>query len=242
MKWQRSAARIAVMSSKPVLKVDWATHEAAKFACEKWHYSKTLPVGKLVKIGAWEDGKFVGVVLFAWGANRSLGSPYGLEMTQCCELVRIAMTAHKTEVSRVVSIAIKFLRKQSPGLELVVSFADPSAGHHGGIYQAGNWTYTGTCAASFEYRLNGNRLNKRAFTGNQFGKQGSRADVPAGAEKVNVPGKHRYLMPLSDATRVRISALAKPYPKRAKGQDSGHPPELGSSTLTRTLHTPAQDD
>jgi hypothetical protein len=29
---------------------------------------------------------------------------------------------------------------------------------------------------------------------------------------------------------------------RAKGQDSGHPPGLGSSTLTRTLHTPSQDD
>lgn len=222
-------------TSKPTLRIDWATHEAAKFACEKWHYSKTLPVGKLVKVGAWEDGKFIGVVLFAWGANKSLGSPYGLEMTECCELVRIALTNHATPVSRITAFAMKFLRKQSPGLRLIVSFADPSAGHHGGIYQAGNWLYSGTCAATFEYRLNGSRLNKRAYTGNQFGKIGSKTSIPAGAVKVDVPGKHRYLMPLDSEMRAKIATLAKKYPKRVKKQDSEHHSELGGAVPTDTL-------
>ena len=30
------------MSSKPVLRIDWATHEAARYACEKWHYSRCV--------------------------------------------------------------------------------------------------------------------------------------------------------------------------------------------------------
>ena len=34
------------MSSRPELKIDWATHEAAKYACLHWHYSKTIPTGK----------------------------------------------------------------------------------------------------------------------------------------------------------------------------------------------------
>jgi hypothetical protein len=237
MKKPQQPARHAAMSStnKPVLKIDWATHEAAKFACEKWHYSKTLPVGKLVKIGAWEDGKFIGVVLFAWGANKSLGSPYGLEMIECCELVRIALTKHTTTVSKISALAIRFLKKQSPGVRLIVSFADPSAGHHGGIYQAGNWIYSGTCAATFEYRLSGDRLNKRAYTGNQFGKIGNKAKVPIGAVKVPVPGKHRYLMPLDDAMHAKIMPLAKPYPKRVKKQDSEHPSGLGGAVPTDTL-------
>lgn len=232
------------MPVKPKLKIDWASHEAAKYACEKWHYSKCLPVGKLVKVGAWEDEKFIGVVLFAWGANKSLGAPYGLGMTECCELVRIALTNHNAPVSRIAALAMRFLKKQSPGLRLIVSFADPSAGHHGGIYQAGNWVYSGTCAPTFEYRLNGDRLNKRAFTGNQFGKTGSKSEVPAGAVKVSVPGKHRYLMPLDETMRAKIMPLAKPYPKRPKQAEAGPPeqrrcntdPDAPSSANTNEVH------
>ncbi len=219
--------------AKPVLKIDWAAHEAAKFACEKWHYSRTLPVGKLVKIGAWENDVFIGVVLFAWSANKSLGSPYGLQMTECCELVRVALTRHQTPVSRIMTVALRFLKKQCPGIKLVVSFADPTEGHHGGIYQAGNWIYTGKTASSFEYRLNGKRLNKRAYTGGNFGRE--KSEIPAGAERVTVEGKHRYLMPLNKSLHVIISKLSQPYPKRAKGQDSGNPLGLGGSTPTRTL-------
>jgi hypothetical protein len=206
-------------SNKSELKIDWASHDAAKYACEHWHYSKTLPVGKLVKIGVWENSLFIGVVLFAWGANKSLGSPYGLKMTECCELVRIALKKHQTPVSRIKAIAIRFLKSQSPGVRLIVSFADPSANHHGGIYQAGNWIYTGTCAPTFEYWIDGKRLNKRAYTGHNFGN--AKLAIPKGAKKVSMPGKHRYLMPLDDDMRAKIAPLAQPYPTRAKQATTG---------------------
>lgn len=227
-------------TSKPTLKIDWATHEAASFAVKNWHYSKTLPVGKLIKVGVWEDGRFIGVVIYSWGANNNLGKPYGLEMTECCELVRVALTNHKTPVSRIMAIAQKFLVKKSPGLRLIVSFADPSAGHHGGIYQANGWVYCGTSAPSYEFRLNGKRLNKRAFTGSQFGGgKSSIAAIPADAVKVATPGKHRYLMPLDAAMREQIAPLAKPYPKRStrtKEQDAGYHPALDGATPIRALH------
>lgn len=92
------------MSSKPELRIDWATHEAARFACERWHYSRVIPKSKLAKFGVWEDGAFV------------------------------------------------------------------------------------------------------------------------------------YLMPLDDAMREKIAPLAKPYPKRAKKHDAGHPPAVGGAVPTRALH------
>ena len=68
------------MQEKPKLKVDWATHEAAKHSCVNWHYSKCLPAGKLVKIGAWENSKFIGVVIFSRGddiwPNMAMYSPH----------------------------------------------------------------------------------------------------------------------------------------------------------------------
>jgi len=208
--------------SKSDLRIDWATHEAAKYACENWHYTKTLPVGKMVKVGVWECGKFIGVVLFAWGMNRNLGSPYGLRIGECCELVRVAMTTHRNAVSRIIRVSLAFLKNQSPGLRMVVSFADPEQGHLGGIYQAGNWIYAGKSADSFEWVLNGKRLNKRAYTGQQFG-GGARsvASVPSGAVKRKICGKHRYLMPLDSAMRKQIESLSRPYPKRVRSADGG---------------------
>ena len=207
---------------KADLRIDWATHAAAKYACETWHYSKTLPVGKMVKVGAWEHGKFIGVVIFCWGMNRSLGSPYGLDITECCELVRVALGAHDAPVSRIMSLALRFLRQQSPGLRLVVSFADPAEGHHGGIYQATNWIYAGRTAPSFEWRHNGRRLNKRAYTGHNFGS--ARMAPPPGAVRVETEGKHRYLMPLDDDMRACVLPLSRPYPKRQPAGGSGvHP-------------------
>jgi hypothetical protein len=35
--------------SKAILKLDWCSHEAAKYACENWHYSKCVPNQKTVK-------------------------------------------------------------------------------------------------------------------------------------------------------------------------------------------------
>lgn len=203
--------------AKADLKIDWATHEAAKYACENWHYSKCLPAGKLVKVGAWEGGKFVGVVLFGRGATPNLGKPYDLGQDECVELVRIALTRHESPVSRIASLAMKFLYKANPRLRLIVSFADQSQGHHGGIYQAGNWLYNGHGDAANFYMIRGKLTHPRSIGAKGLVQNihGARKLDP-NASVVNVPGKHRYLMPLDDEMRARILPLAKPYPKRAK--------------------------
>ena len=97
------------MNSSSELRIDWATPEAAKYACEKWHYSKCTPKSKVVRFGVWESGKFIGVVLFGSGACPWLGTAYGLNQTQVCELTRIALTNHKTPVSRIMAIILKKL-------------------------------------------------------------------------------------------------------------------------------------
>lgn len=203
--------------SKADLRIDWATHESAKYACINWHYSKCIPVGKLVKVGAWENQKFVGVILFARGATPNLGSPYGLSQDECVELVRIAMTMHETSISRMVSLAIKFLKKSNPKLKMIVSFADQSQGHHGGIYQAGNWIYTGQGSAAKFYMIHGKLTHPRSLGSANLTQNlsGARKKDP-NAKVVEVVGKHRYLMPLDDETKQRILPMSKPYPKRVK--------------------------
>lgn len=197
------------------LRLDWCSHAAATWAVENWHYSRSMPAGKVVRIGAWEDGAFIGAVIFAQGGNMNLGAPYGLTLLEVCELVRVALKSHKTPVSRIMAIALRMLKRHCPGTRLVISFADPTEGHVGGIYQAGGWLYTGRTSDSYEFRLNGKRLQKRAYTGDQFGKPGSKCTLPPGAVRVATVGKHRYLMPLDAETKARLSPRAMPYPKRS---------------------------
>jgi hypothetical protein len=219
-------------SMKPVLKIDWATHEAAKYAVENWHYSESMPAGKLVKVGAWENGKFIGVVLFGRGANNNIGKPYRLEQTAACELVRIALTKHITPVSKIAAIAMRFLKANSPGLRLIISYADPLQGHHGGIYQAGNWIYCGTSQAQQEVMHNGKIMHKRTAN-SLFG-------TIKGMQKSPIMWKHKYLMPLDNEMRKRIFPLSKPYPKRASSETIDTPgihPGKGGETPTDALHS-----
>ena len=190
-----------------------------------------MPAGKSVKVGVWECGEYVGCVVFSRGANNHIGSPYGLEQTQVCELTRVALRGHETPVSRAVSLAAKMLKRQSPELRLLVSYADPKQDHHGGIYQAMNWVYTGSSVAQREaLRNDGSVLHKRSAH-SQFG-------TVKGLPKSDILWKHKYILPLDPAMRAQIAPLAKPYPKRVRSADSGtagDQPDSGGATPTRTL-------
>ena len=205
--------------SKFDLHIDWATHKAASYACLNWHYSKSVPVPPLVKIGAWENKKFIGVIIFSRGASSNLMKPYGLNQDEGCELTRIALTKHNAPVSRIVKLAIQFLKRNSPNLRLIVSFADPQYNHHGGIYQAGNWIYVGDTAKGIEYWKDNKRLHSRQVSEKGWNiQQGKKRKTvrPSECKIVKTPGKHRYIMPLDLQMRNRVMHLSKPYPKRVK--------------------------
>lgn len=221
------------------LKVDWCSHEAARYACENWHYSECMPAGKLVKIGAWENDKFIGCIIFGRGATPNLGKPYHLSQTECCELVRIALREHVTPVSRILALSLKFFKKKNPNIKLVVSFADRSQGHHGGIYQANNWVYTGTGESSTFYSINGKMTHPRSIGAAGFVQnlEGAKK-IDRNAKAIIVPGKHRYLMPLTDDMRKQIMYLSKPYPKRVEPDSKASDIQSGEGGAepTNALH------
>lgn len=223
------------------LKLDWCSHEAAKYAVEHWHYSHDLPAGKSVKIGVWEDNKFIGCVIYSLGANKYIGKPYGLNQPEVCELTRVALAEHKTFTSKIIAQSLKMLKKQSPGLRLVVSYADTNQGHHGGIYQATNWIYQGDTDSYGGQLLNGVVVHRRTVY-SRYGRQDIKwlqENVDPNAHYVKVLPKHKYLMPLDDEMRKQIEPLRKPYPKRERGEiDSAletNPETEGASPIRSLL-------
>jgi hypothetical protein len=124
-----------------------------------------------------------------------------------------------------MAIALRLLKRENPGLRAVVSYADPEHGHHGGIYQGGNWVHDGTSAALSQYVVGGVELHHRTATEaiRARRKSGDRrlareilvehfkgADVQV---RFNEP-KYRYVYPLDAQMRETVRQLAKPYPKR----------------------------
>lgn len=198
---------------KTKLILNWCGYDAAKFACENWHYSKSIPGGKLVKIGVWENDCFIGVILFGSGANKNMASPYGLSRFDVCELVRVALTKHITPVSRILSIAIKLLKKQSPNLKLIVSYADSAHGHYGGIYQAGGWIYMGE-RIGVVYRINGVIIHRRTMDTKYNATQIKAMRARNNLTSSKASAKYKYIYPLSADIKERLLPLSKPYPKK----------------------------
>lgn len=229
------------MSSTPDLRLDWCSYRAAQFACRHWHYSRSLPAAKLVKIGVWEAGVFVGCVLFSRGAARHIGRPFGLGQAQVCELSRVALGSHAAATSRVVAIALRLLRRQSPGVRLIVSYADPAQGHHGGLYQAGGWLYVGETARECVLKIHGRRMHPRSV-GSRWGHRGVawlRQHVDATAERIVTVPKHKYLWPFDAGLKAQFLPIVQPYPKRERSAENGTAvPTAGGGVIpTRSLHT-----
>jgi hypothetical protein len=202
------------------LYINWCSHDAAKFACENWHYSKCLPKSKINKIGIWEDQKFIGVVLFSVGSSPAIGKPFDLNQIQICELTRVALREHKNTVTKIISKSIKLLKNYNPGLKLIVSYSDPFHNHLGKIYQAGNWIYVGVTHSSNIYYSNEGKLFhsrhindvleiKKDLNGNL--KCITLKDKMNKIEKH--PPKFKYLYPLDDDIKLQLEFIKRPYPK-----------------------------
>ncbi len=189
-------------------------------ALKRWYYRDTIPVGKLVKVGVWEDGEFSGVVTFGCGSSDALGKRFGLTPLQVCEMNRIALRpGHKCAVSRVINLAVsKFLRVQCPGIRLVLTFSDPEAGHHGGVYQGAGWIYIGKSAVDKRYLIGGEWHHSRSVRACGFTSRpgGSRVPCPkpSDASRIEtIPGKHRYALPLDDEIRAAVMREAQKAPR-----------------------------
>ena len=228
------------------LRLDYCSSKAAKHAVMRWHYSRAMPAFKLVRIGVWESGRFVGAILYGVGANRHIARPFKLRDTQVCELVRVALApGRRHPTSKCVAISLRMLKRQSPGLRLIVSYADAGQNHVGTIYQATNWIFLGAATQPY-LKVKGKVEHPRTLY-DRYGRGGQslpwlRANVDPNAQRVKMPAKLKYVMPLDQEMRERLEPLAQPYVKKSSvgsiGSDApGDQPGEGGAMPTPALHS-----
>lgn len=97
---------------------------------------------------------------------------------------------------------------------ILVSYADSAQGHHGYIYQATNWIYTGISAKRTEWREIGVNTHSKSVC-DKFDITNMR-EMPDRFHLIDRARKHRYVYFLGKRAKEFRKALKyeiKPYPK-----------------------------
>jgi len=202
--------------------------ELSSKRCEDWllnkHYLKRMPA-IIYAFGLVVDEKIEGVATFSNAVARFDFSiqPY--------ELSRLVMNepVEKNSLSWFLSNSLNMIKKP----HIIVSYADENQGHHGYIYQATNWMYTGRSSKESKYFIDGKEIHRRSL----FSRYGT-SSLPA-LEKMGHTityepqvGKHRYFQVTGDkkakrTLRKEIESKYEvlPYPKgENKRYDASYDP------------------
>lgn len=224
-----SQFRIAMLDDDSSYSVEPISYRDACTLIEARHY-----LGQLRKsgtqIGLVASGEVIGAAVFGQpsreGVIRSLWTHGTIENT--VELLRF-YTVDGVEAwigTWFLSRAIRILPRQ---VEMIVAFSDPAHGHHGGLYQAASWIYTGpTTNTPYHYEDRaGNRIGKQT-PWKQALRERQRGlapfdERPADGERrvaalrswhrVEDAAKHRYVYPRNKRARRHLAQRALPYPK-----------------------------
>lgn len=190
----------ATATEMPIL-LDGESKEAAKVTICRFHYTKSVPSGKsyYVQFGS-------ALVVWSIPANRNIAK-FILGCTgNVWELARLwAPDGHeKNLLTRAISAAVGVINSlERP--DVLVSYADPNAGHHGGIYKAASWISHGRSEEVRTYRhADGRTAARRSFHSGKTGMRKCQIEA-LGWKELKLPGKERFVRPLSSMAKKRLS-------------------------------------
>ncbi|MBU0959872.1 MAG: hypothetical protein KKB31_08035 [Nanoarchaeota archaeon] len=188
--------------------------DEAEGVIRKTHYTHSVPSGKshYIRFGS-------AIVVWSIPANKNLGR-FILPLWNCkaWELSRLwAPDKHEPNLlTQAISAAIAELQSLEQGVDILVSYADPNAGHKGGVYRAASWVYHGKSEEVRAYLKDGQCVARRKF---HSGKRGmTKKEIEAlGFIELRLPGKERFVKPVSrrarkfyrDAARSEIALVER---------------------------------
>ena len=185
---------------------------AAKAIVRANHYTHSVPSGKSYYV-TYGDA----VVVWSIPANKNIANfILGSGAWNVWELSRLwAPDGHERDLlTRAISAGVLILRRQEPSVDAVVSYADPSQGHQGGVYRAASWVPHGQSEEVRAYRKGPDSpiVARRAF--HSGSRSMTKAEIEAqGYTQLKLPGKHRFVRILSKKARRAIDGRAFAWDK-----------------------------
>lgn len=189
--------------------VDKIDYRLAKSIVVENHYSHSMPSAE-VSLGLYYKDRCAGVVVY--GPSASSKMKQSLPSSNYLELVRLFAFdwTPKNVESYLIGQSIKWIRNHRSDIKVLVSFADPSEGHFGTIYQATNWLYCGKSLGDKWYIIDGKKTHPRSVVA----KYGTRSEPKLRKMGVNfsrktLEGKHRYIYIYTRGVEKRETRLVE---------------------------------
>ena len=125
---------------------------------KKYHYTHKAPGTLQDALGVYyrgddtskffdDDEKLIGCIMYGYPVGRhvinSIVEDENIKSTNICELLRLFIHDGygKNIESYVIGQSFKWLKENRPKVKILVSYADPEAGHIGYVYQSTNWMF-----------------------------------------------------------------------------------------------------
>jgi hypothetical protein len=189
----------------------------AYWLIENVHYAKRIPSISFA-FALILDGAIVGVVTYGTPPSSTLckgicGEKYQSDVLELNRLVLV--NNKKNEASMLVGRSLQLLPKP----KIIVSFADTAQNHHGCVYQATNFLYTGLSAKFMDPRVKG--LEHQHHATYAHGLTNKQVIEKYGKDNVTFverSRKHRYIIFIGSRSEIRkmrqeLRYKVLPYPK-----------------------------
>ena len=191
--------------------------DIAKKVLVEHHYLRSIPGGTQLSLGAFIEGRLLGVLTFGVGPTNAHRLVEGAARTDCVTLTRLWLSDElpKNSASRVLGIALRSLANATT-IKFVLTYADPNAEHMGTIYQASNWVYIGESQPMSLLDF-GDSVPRNARTvGHRFGSHSVKHFRKHGINVTRIPQvpKHRYIYFLDKSWQDRLKPEQLAYPKK----------------------------
>lgn len=196
------------------MKVEQITHDLALEFIMPRHYAGRKP--QITRAFGWyDDDKLVAVCTFGKPASPQLcdgicGKEFSPNVYELNRLVRIE--EFDGQLSQFIASCLRELKKEN---WIIVSYADSGMTHHGYIYQATNFLYTGCTKQRTDRYIEGKHSRHADF------------DNPKGIRQVRT-AKHRYVYFCTSNKKLKqqwLNALNYPILPYPKGDNENY--ELG---------------
>jgi len=188
----------------------------AKTLLERYHYLHSIPGGSKLAFGVFVGCSLRGALTLGAGPANAHRLMNQAGPQDCTTLTRLWLSDElpKNAESRVIGIVLRALRKHTD-LKFIISYADPTQGHLGTIYQAAGWLYTGLSSATPLYDLGDGKPQHSRSLAHAYGTHSIHhfAEHGVNVKLVGQVPKHRYLSILDSAWRNRLVPPVLTYPK-----------------------------
>jgi hypothetical protein len=199
------------------IKEKYSVKSIDSYLCREWflkkHYAKRIPPVEF-SFGLYDDKSILqGVISYGTPVSSGLRNLWNGEF-KLMELNRLVVNdgLEKNTLSFFVSQSLKYLPKPL----VLVSYADTSKNHHGYIYQATNWIYTGLSLPFKDYYVKGMEHLHNGTIMDMSRGQENRVEwlkQKFGDKLIQIdrPRKHRYFLFLGNKTQLKKIKSMMPY-------------------------------